>query len=123
MAWYHRRLCLDTLNELDFKQELEWLDSITLDNQKNYQIWHHRKVILEKLSDPSHEKKMLNEVFKDEPKNFHAWCHRIWVVSRFNLFEGEMDYAESLLEEVTYFNPTGREKQLSLELQTLSDYL
>jgi len=100
MAWYHRRLCLDNIKELDLQSELNWLDSITVENQKNYQIWHHRKVLVEKLNDPTHEKPLLDEVFKDEPKNFHAWCHRIWVVRRFDLIQGEMDYIESKLEEV-----------------------
>jgi protein farnesyltransferase/geranylgeranyltransferase type-1 subunit alpha len=99
MAWYHRRLCLDNLKELDIKEELNWLDSIALENQKNYQIWHHRKVIIEKLNDPSHEKKVLNEIFADEPKNFHGWCHRIWVVRRFNLIEGEFEFVDKLLKE------------------------
>ncbi len=100
MAWYHRRLCLDNLKELNLHDELKWLDSITVENQKNYQIWHHRKVLIEKLNDPSHEKIILDEVFDDEPKNFHAWCHRIWVIRRFNLFDGELDYIEGKLNEV-----------------------
>jgi protein farnesyltransferase/geranylgeranyltransferase type-1 subunit alpha len=99
MAWYHRRLCVDNIPELDMREELEWLDSITVDNQKNYQIWHHRKVIIEKLNDPTHEKSLLDEVFEDEPKNFHAWCHRIWVVRRFNLYDGELEFIEKKLQE------------------------
>lgn len=100
MAWYHRRLCIDSIPEISLDAELEWLDSIAIENQKNYQIWHHRKVIIEKKEDPSHEIKILNEIFSEEPKNFHAWCHRIWVVRRFNLYEGEMDYVENMLKEV-----------------------
>jgi len=100
MAWYHRRLCIDYLPNIDLHKELKWVDSITLENQKNYQIWHHRKVLIEKLNDPSHEKKLLDEIFEDEPKNFHAWCHRIWVVRRFNLFEGEFEFIENKLDEV-----------------------
>jgi len=99
MAWYHRRICLDNLKEIEYKDELLWLDSITVENQKNYQIWHHRKTLVEKLNDPSHEKEILNEVFEEEPKNFHAWCHRIWVVRRFSLFDGELDYIEDKLKE------------------------
>jgi protein farnesyltransferase/geranylgeranyltransferase type-1 subunit alpha len=99
MAWYHRRVCLDNIKELDFKEELKWVDSITVDNQKNYQIWHHRKVLIEKLNDPSHEKPLLDLIFDDEPKNFHAWCHRIWVVRRFNLYEGEYEFIEKKLQE------------------------
>lgn len=100
MAWYHRRLCIDNLKEIDSNEELNWLDSITVENQKNYQIWHHRKVLIEKLNNPNHEIELLNRVFDDEPKNFHAWCHRIWVVRRFNLYEGELDYVEEKLNEV-----------------------
>ena len=88
------------LTSLDLLKELEWVNSITLENQKNYQIWHHRKVLIEKLNDPSHEKKLLDEIFEEEPKNFHAWCHRIWVVRRFNLFEGEFEFIENKLDEV-----------------------
>jgi len=103
MAWYHRRLCLDHIEELDLYEELSWVNSITVENQKNYQIWHHRKVLIEKLNDPSMEKDVLDEVFEDEPKNFHAWCHRIWVVRRFNLYEGELEFIENKLNEVNYF--------------------
>jgi protein farnesyltransferase/geranylgeranyltransferase type-1 subunit alpha len=104
MAWYHRRLCIDEPGlMIDLNQELDWLDSIIVENQKNYQIWHHRKVIIEKLQDPSHEKKVLAEIFSEEPKNFHAWCHRIWVVRRFSLYEGELDYVENMLEEVILY--------------------
>jgi protein farnesyltransferase/geranylgeranyltransferase type-1 subunit alpha len=100
MAWYHRRLCIDQLEGIDLNKELEWLDSIGVDNQKNYQIWQHRKMIVEKTGNHTHEKPLLNEVFEDEPKNFHAWCHRIWVVRRSKLFEGEFDFVESMLDEV-----------------------
>jgi protein farnesyltransferase/geranylgeranyltransferase type-1 subunit alpha len=102
MAWYHRRLCLDNLKDIDLQVELDWLDKIGVENQKNYQIWHHRKVVMEKANDPSHEKPLLKLVFEEEPKNFHAWCHRIWVVRRFNLFDGEYEFVENMLEEVIY---------------------
>ncbi len=100
MAWYHRRLCLDNIKELDLKGEMVWLNNITVDNQKNYQIWHHRKVILEKLNDDCFEKEILSQVFDDEPKNFHAWCHRVWVVRRFNSYVGELEFIEKMLKEV-----------------------
>jgi protein farnesyltransferase/geranylgeranyltransferase type-1 subunit alpha len=98
MAWYHRRLCIDRLS-MNLEDELDWLDSIALENQKNYQIWQHRKMIIEKKQDYSKEMKMLSEIFEDEPKNFHAWCHRIWVVRRFNLFNGEFEFVEYMLDQ------------------------
>ena len=99
MAWYHRRLCLDKIN-INLQEELNWLDLIGVENQKNYQIWQHRKIIVERTGDYSHEKIFLNQVFEDEPKNFHAWCHRIWIVRRFGIYEGEIDFVESILKEV-----------------------
>lgn len=101
MAWYHRRKCLDNLNlDLNLENELNFLDENMVENQKNYQIWHHRKVIVEKSQIFAKEKPMLNEIFDDEPKNFHAWCHRIWVVRRFNLTENELEWVEEMINRV-----------------------
>ena len=98
-AWLVRRKCIQEVKELDAKKELYWLDLQMVENQKNYQIWHHRKLIIEKLNDPSHEKAVLKEVFFDEPKNFHAWSHRIWMIRRFNNVEGEFDFIEDMLKD------------------------
>ena len=98
VAWIVRRQCLNQIKEIDAKEELNWLDKQMVVNQKNYQIWHHRKLLIELLNDASHEKKVLDEVFESEPKNFHAWSHRIWMIRRFNNIEGEFDYIESMLK-------------------------
>jgi len=99
MGWYHRRLCIDNM-DLDLEEELEFLDEIMEENQKNYQIWHHRKAIVEKSQNSSKEKPILNHIFEEEPKNFHAWCHRIWVVRRFNLIENEFEFIDEMLNKV-----------------------
>ena len=96
-AWVLRRKCLDKVKEIDCLEELNWLDKIILKNQKNYQIWHHRKLLIEKINDVSHEKKILKEVFKIESKNFHAWTHRIWMIRRFNNIEGEFEFIDNML--------------------------
>lgn len=96
-AWHLRRKCLDNCQLLSFQKELEWLDTLMVENQKNYQIWQHRKVIIDKLNDPSHEKAILKAVFDEDSKNFHAWCHRIWVMRRFDIIEHEMEFIEDML--------------------------
>ena len=96
-AWVLRRECINKVKEIDPKEELEWLDSQMVENQKNYQIWHHRKLLIELLNDESHEKKILDAVFQGEPKNFHAWSHRIWMIRRFNNVEGEFEFIENML--------------------------
>lgn len=101
MAWYHRRKCIDNSElNINLENELNFLDSIMISNQKNYQIWHHRKVIVEKSRISAKEKVILNEIFKEEPKNFHAWCHRIWVVRKFNLTENELEWVEEMIDRV-----------------------
>ena len=97
-AWVLRRECLSKVKEIDPYKELNWLDEMMVENQKNYQIWHHRKLLIEKINDASHEKKILNDVFQLEPKNFHAWTHRIWMIRRFNNIEGEFDFIEDMLK-------------------------
>ena len=99
VAWLVRRKCLNEVKEINGLDELNWLDKQIEENQKNYQIWHHRKLLIEKLNDPSHEKDVLNNVFSSEPKNFHAWSHRIWMIRRFNNTEGELDFIEKMLKD------------------------
>ena len=98
VAWVLRRECLDKVKEIDPYQELNWLDELMVENQKNYQIWHHRKLLIEKLNDVSHEKTVLDNVFNLEPKNFHAWSHRIWMIRRFNNVEGEFEFIDKMLK-------------------------
>ena len=81
------------------KEELNWLDYNIVSIQKNYQIWHHRKLLIEKLNDVSHEKNILERVFSSEPKNFHAWTHRIWMIRRFNNTENEFEFIEKMLKD------------------------
>ena len=45
-AWYFRRKLIDEL-KLPLADEIEYLNSVGLDLEKNYQIWHHRRCIME----------------------------------------------------------------------------
>lgn len=99
MAWAVRMKCLDNMTKDELYQELNWLNGMIVENQKNYQIWHYRKLLIDKLNDASMEKKVLNFVFKDEEKNFHAWSHRIWMIRRFDNTEDEFDFIEKMLKK------------------------
>ena len=52
------------------------MDTFAEENPKNYQIWYHRRVIVERLGDSSRELNFTKEVFKEDAKNYHAWSHR-----------------------------------------------
>lgn len=104
MAYFLRRKCIDVRNEIlpdfTFKDELVFLDDLIEEAQKSYQYWHHRRSIVEISQEYENEKSFTASVFAQESKNFHCWCYRIWVIRRFDLFEGELDFAEEMLKKV-----------------------
>ena len=75
------------------------MDTFAEENPKNYQIWYHRRAIVELLADASREIKFCNKVFKIDAKNYHAWAHRQFIVKTYNLWEGEIEYTDSKIEE------------------------
>jgi protein farnesyltransferase/geranylgeranyltransferase type-1 subunit alpha len=60
----------------DLNEELNFMDTFAEENPKNYQIWFHRRVIVERLGDPSRELEFTQAVFEVDGKNYHAWSHR-----------------------------------------------
>lgn len=123
-VWYYRRVLLKHLKK-DFSQELRFLgghfeflvifsffkrifelthmlfflhsDYIMRDNQKNYQVWQHRKCLIEQLNDQIHEKDFTLKMISMDSKNYHAWQHRQWVVNKFKLWDGEISFVNDLL--------------------------
>lgn len=63
--------------------ELAYTEEIMIDNPKNYQVWHHRRVIVEWLNDSSHELALTEEILGMDAKNYHAWQHRQWAMKAF----------------------------------------
>ncbi|XP_034933624.1 protein farnesyltransferase/geranylgeranyltransferase type-1 subunit alpha [Chelonus insularis] len=97
-VWQYRRDILKELNK-DLYEELAYIDSIIGDNTKNYQIWHHRKAIVELLKDPSKELEFTARMLEKDSKNYHTWQYRQWCIKTFNLFDSELEYVEQLLTE------------------------
>ncbi|KHJ49551.1 hypothetical protein D918_00678 [Trichuris suis] len=67
------------------------------DTPKNYQLWHHRKVLVETLKDPTGELDFICSVLREDSKNYHAWQYRTWLVTQFNIWDGELDYSERMI--------------------------
>jgi len=86
--WLYRARTLQHLKK-DLKEELEWLNPTALRHQKNYQIWHHRQMVVEGLGTAEGEPDFLKQMFVKDSKNYHVWSYRQWLVKRFNLWEGE----------------------------------
>jgi hypothetical protein len=76
--WGYRLYRARTLFELekDLRKELEFLNEKALAHQKNYQIWHHRQLMMEKLMDPSGEHEFIAKMFEKDDKNYHVWSYR-----------------------------------------------
>lgn len=45
------------------------------------------------------EIEFLADIFSSDAKNYHAWSYRIWLVERFQLWDGELDFVEELLDD------------------------
>jgi protein farnesyltransferase/geranylgeranyltransferase type-1 subunit alpha len=100
-VWLYRARCLFTINA-DLREELKWLNETALEHQKNYQIWHHRQMIVDRLDDCQGEGKFVERMFEKDAKNYHVWCYRQWMVRRFGLWgeeNGELDFVERCLEK------------------------
>ncbi|TID27370.1 protein prenylyltransferase [Venturia nashicola] len=97
-VWLYRARVLFHLS-LPLRTEIQWLNHTSLKHQKNYQIWHHRQTIIDRLNDSTGEQEFVTEMFALDSKNYHVWSYRQWLVKRFALWdEGELEACETLLK-------------------------
>ncbi|KAM3128444.1 hypothetical protein pb186bvf_019452 [Paramecium bursaria] len=93
-----RRKCLQQLN-LDLDQEMKFVNDLTFKNEKCYQIWEHRRQIIDWTKKYDYEIQFLQEILGSDNKNYHAWQYRIWLCQQFNLFDQEIKNVEYFIEE------------------------
>lgn len=108
-VWLYRAATLFALNS-SISAELEWINNIALENQKNYQIWHHRQLLIDtlyptiqndeaalmQLADT--EIDFMTQMFHEDAKNYHVWSYRQYFVRKLNLFnDAELKSIEELL--------------------------
>lgn len=67
----------------DLREELEYIGDMIHKNAKNYQVWQHRRVLVEWLKDASGELALTEWVLREDAKNYHAWQHRQWAIKTF----------------------------------------
>ncbi|CAG8950631.1 hypothetical protein HYFRA_00002840 [Hymenoscyphus fraxineus] len=107
-VWLYRARTLFAI-DADVHEELEWVNEIALENQKNYQIWHHRQLLIDHLFsslDPAQiqelatkERTFMTEMFDADAKNYHVWSYRQYLVRKMGLWDvqQEMESVEALL--------------------------
>jgi protein farnesyltransferase/geranylgeranyltransferase type-1 subunit alpha len=94
------------------QEELEWVNEIALSHQKNYQIWHHRQLLVDnlypKVEGDETKKKELEEserefmtaMFDQDAKNYHVWSYRQYLVRKLGMWnDQELKSIEALLRE------------------------
>lgn len=77
-----RREILKALNK-DLTEELNFIKGVIEKHPKNYQVWHHRRVLVEWLQDASQELHLTETILNMDAKNYHAWQHRQWAIKTF----------------------------------------
>lgn len=116
-AWQFRRECIFKTN-YDLYKELEFSKEIAKGSPKNYQLWWHRRIIIEAINKPSNddndnnnnenkpnlkkydlnlEKELLRSILKSDAKNYHAWSHYHWILRTYKLYDDELEYLEKKL--------------------------
>lgn len=116
-VWLYRASIITAIGH-SIADELEWLNAVSLANQKNYQIWHHRQLLIDHLY-PSifssrsailrlakAEINFLTQMFAADSKNYHVWSYRQYVVRKLEIFPSQVDdepneikSIETLIEE------------------------
>ncbi|CAD8054377.1 unnamed protein product [Paramecium sonneborni] len=97
-AYFIRRKCLKQLNK-DLSKEIEFINMVTISNQKVYQIWEHRRQVIDEINDCKGEIEFLHKILDDDNKNYHGWSYRVWLCERFKLYDQELKDIQYYLDE------------------------
>ncbi|KAJ3075836.1 CAAX geranylgeranyltransferase alpha subunit [Podochytrium sp. JEL0797] len=99
-VWKVRQDCLVSLSS-DLRKELEYATTVGLEHHKNYQVWHHREVVVSLIGADEEvvagEIRYINQQLDVDCKNYHAWSYRQWLVRRFNSWSQELSDVNDLL--------------------------
>ncbi|KAK1869628.1 hypothetical protein I4F81_012099 [Pyropia yezoensis] len=86
-------------NAADYS-ELKFTFRVGLSAEKNYQVWHHRRLIAAKASTAAVEADYAAAFHAADSKNYHAWAHRQWAAAHWAVDPaGEVAYAAALLSD------------------------
>lgn len=108
-VWLYRFKIIRTLN-LPIPEEIAWLNEVSLANLKNYQIWHHRQLIMDYYypqMDSADAKKLarseaefVSRILEEDTKNYHVWSYRQYLVELMGLFApSELGATQNMIED------------------------
>jgi protein farnesyltransferase/geranylgeranyltransferase type-1 subunit alpha len=111
-VWLYRAAIVFALGK-SIPDEIAWLNEVALANLKNYQIWHHRHLLVENhypsiASDAdavarfaASEREFLERILAEDTKNYHVWSYRSYLVNKLNLFgdAAELASVERMIDD------------------------
>jgi protein farnesyltransferase/geranylgeranyltransferase type-1 subunit alpha len=113
-VWLYRASIIFAL-QCPISEEIAWLNTIALANLKNYQIWHHRHLLVDHYyptiaADPAalqsfaaSETDFLTQILTKDTKNYHVWSYRSYLVRKLGLWksddERERRSVETLIDD------------------------
>ncbi|KAI1503648.1 hypothetical protein F5X99DRAFT_375088 [Biscogniauxia marginata] len=110
-VWLYRFAIVAALN-ISVPDEINWLNEVSLVHLKNYQIWHHRQLLMDHYypalaSDPERiaalaesERAFLTEMLEQDTKNYHVWSYRQYLVRKLGMWgAAELASVEALIDE------------------------
>lgn len=105
------------------EEELEFIRVFTLETPKNYQLWQHRQVIVERLGIKeiaAFDLEVTKVQLSLDSKNIHCWQYRQWLLRHFDLpIDPEVEYVDALLKEDVYNNSAWNHRFFLIESSNL----
>jgi protein farnesyltransferase/geranylgeranyltransferase type-1 subunit alpha len=114
------------LNALNYslEKELEYIREFTNETPKNYQLWQHRQMIIERMGSvfAAEDLEATKVHLEIDAKNIHCWQYRQWILRSFKITSiDEFDYTEGLLARDVYNNSAWNHRMFLIK--TSSGYL
>ncbi|KAJ1329730.1 protein farnesyltransferase/geranylgeranyltransferase type-1 subunit alpha [Microdochium nivale] len=110
-VWLYRFSIVESLN-ISIPDEMAWLNAVSLEHLKNYQIWHHRQQLLDhyfpaictSASDvaalAASEAAFLDKMLSQDTKNYHVWSYRQYLVRKLGMWgDAERESVERMIDD------------------------
>lgn len=97
-VWLYRASIIFAM-KLSIPDEIKWLNQVALEHLKNYQIWHHRHLLVDNYFPTiSHdhtaianfaasEREFLQLMLSEDTKNYHVWSYRSYLVEKAGIWD------------------------------------
>lgn len=110
-VWLYRASILFALG-VEVPEEIKWLNRVALANLKNYQIWHHRHLLVDQYFPVLErdaaareefargEAEFITRMLEEDTKNYHVWSYRSYLVRKLGLWKAADERERKLVEEM-----------------------